>query len=464
MTQKTYYLCKYALDNLAQIVMNQKICVIGAGSSGIVACKVLQENKLAYDCYEKGSGIGGNWRYANDNGMSSAYRSLHINTSKTMMSYADYPMPPSYPDYPHHSQILAYFEDYVSHFDIRKNIIFSTAIIDVAKEADHTYTITTDKGEKKNYTAVIVANGHHWNPRYPEPAFAGKFEGETMHAHDYKTPDILQNKNVLVVGIGNSALDIVCEAARLNTGKVFLSTRRSAHIIPKYVFGLPFDMLGKANLSFFPMWLKRRLLAANLFIARGRQASYGVPKPKHALLAEHPSISQDFLSLAGHGKMQVKPNIKELAGKQVVFEDNTTEEIDIIIYATGYKISFPFFKPDFINNASIEATNEFPLYKRVINLEHQNLFFVGLCQPLGAIMPLAEVQAEWIAKLLKGEVALPSRNYMAHHIAKEQKALEKRYNHSKRHTIQVDFLTYLHDIKREIKQMQTGRQVISIGK
>ncbi len=434
--------------------MKPKVCIIGAGSSGIVACKVLQAHGLAYDCYEKGTGIGGNWRYQNDNGMSAAYRSLHINTSKTMMAYSDYPMPISYPDYPHHSQVLAYFEDYATHFDIRKNIIFQTAVIDVSKQPDNTYIITTDKGEIRHYTAVIVANGHHWNPRYPEPAFEGTFQGETIHAHAYKTPDILQNKNVLVVGIGNSALDIACEAARLNTGKVFLSTRRGAHIIPKYVFGLPFDMLGKANLSFFPMWLKRKLLATNLFIARGRQASYGVPKPKHPLLAEHPTISQDFLSLAGHGKVAVKPDIRALAGKEVIFQDDSTEAIDLIVYATGYKISFPFFKPDFINSPQIEETNDFPLYKRVVHPTHENLFFVGLCQPLGAIMPLAEIQSEWIARLLAGEVALPSPAYRTKCIEAEQKALKKRYNHSKRHTIQVDFLTYLNDIKREMKQMR----------
>jgi hypothetical protein len=443
-------------------IKQHKICIIGAGSSGIVACKVLQTKGLAYDCYEKGSGIGGNWRYNNDNGMSSAYRSLHINTSKTMMAYSDYPMPASYPAYPHHSQILAYFEEYADHFKIKEHIIFNTAIADVHKEADGTYTVMTDKGEQKNYTAVIVANGHHWNPRYPEPAFAGEFVGEVMHAHDYKTPEILENKNVLVVGIGNSALDIACEAARLNTGKVFISTRRGAHIFPKYIFGMPFDMLGKVNAEYVPFWFKQLLLRVNLWVARGRQENYGVPKPKHPLLAEHPSISQDFLNLAGHGKVQVKPNIRELAGKEVLFEDGSKEAIDLMVYATGYKISFPFFKSDFINNDYVEETNDFPLYRRVINVEHDNLFFIGLCQPLGAIMPLAETQSHWIANILTGEVALPSKAYMEHHIQQEQKALAKRYNASKRHTIQVDFLAYQNEIKKEMKQMQTDKRIVKV--
>ncbi len=439
-----------------------KICIIGAGSSGIVACKVLKSYGLAYDCYEKGSNIGGNWQYNNDNEMSSAYRSLHINTSKTMMAYSDFQMPADYPQYPHHSQIMTYFEAYTQRFGLREHIQFNTAVIDVSQEKDGTYRVTTDKGETHTYTAVIVANGHHWNPRYPEPTFAGEFDGQEMHAHAYKTPKVLENKNVLIVGIGNSALDIACEAARLNTGKVFLSTRRGAYIFPKYIMGTPFDMLGKANLPFLPMWAKRLLLQANLWLARGSQASYGVPVPKHALLSEHPSISQDFLNLVGHGKVSIKPNIKALAGKNVVFEDNSQEAIDTIVYATGYKISFPFFKPDFINNQQIEASNDFPLYKRVINIAHKNLFFVGLCQPLGAIMPLAEVQAHWIAKLLNGEVALPSEEYMKHYIEKEQQRNATRYNHSKRHTIQVDFLGYKKEIFHEIQQMRTGKTITNM--
>jgi len=84
--------------------------VIGAGSSGIASCQVLKARGIAFDCFEKGSEVGGNWRYMNDNGMSSAYESLHINTSRNLMAYATYPMPDHYPDYPNHLQIAAYFD------------------------------------------------------------------------------------------------------------------------------------------------------------------------------------------------------------------------------------------------------------------------------------------------------------------------------------------------------------------
>lgn len=436
-----------------------KICIIGAGSSGIAAAKTLKQYQIPFDCYEAGSKIGGNWRYNNDNQMSSAYRSLHINTSRKMMEYSDFPMPKHYPHFPHHSQIIDYFDEYVAHFNIEENIIFNTKITDVTfAKNKKTYLVTTDKNETKEYDGVIVANGHHWNPRLPEPMFEGNFEGETLHSHYYRTPEIFENKNVLIVGIGNSAVDIACEAARLHTGKVFISTRSGAYILPNYILGKPFDELSKNIPTTLPLWTKRLLLNAALWIARGKQASYGVPKPIRPILSEHPTNSQDLLNLAGRGKVVIKPNIQQLAGKNIVFEDNTQEKIDIILWCTGYKMTFPFFKNDFFPAQEVENSNDLQLYKRVIHPDYKNLFFLGLIQPLGAIMPLAELQAKWIAQLLTKKMALPSEEFMWLDIEKTKQELKKRYKESKRHTIQVDFFDYKKVLEKEMKQMKTHYQ------
>ncbi|TAE46725.1 MAG: NAD(P)/FAD-dependent oxidoreductase [Cytophagia bacterium] len=433
-----------------------KICIIGAGSSGIVAAKTLKQYQIPFDCYEAGSKIGGNWRYNNDNAMSSAYRSLHINTSRKMMEYSDFPMPKHYPHFPHHSQIIDYFDDYVAHFNIKENIIFNTKIIDVTfAKNKKTYLVTTDKNETKEYDGIIVANGHHWNPRLPEPMFEGNFEGETLHSHYYRTPEIFENKNVLIVGIGNSAVDIACEAARLHTGKVFISTRSGAYILPNYILGKPFDELSKNIPTTLPLWTKRLLLNAALWIARGKQADYGVPKPTRPILSEHPTNSQDLLNLTGRGKVVIKPNIQQLAGKNIVFEDNTQEKIDIILWCTGYKMTFPFFKNDFFPAQEVENSNDLQLYKRVIHPDYKNLFFLGLIQPLGAIMPLAELQAQWIAQLLTKKMALPSEEFMWLDIEKTKEELKKRYKESKRHTIQVDFFDYKKVLEKEMRQMKT---------
>src|SRR4051812_16523536 len=211
------------------------VCVIGAGSSGIAAAKTLHERGFEFDCFEKSSRVGGNWVYKNENGMSAAYRSLHINTSRERMEYPGFPMPRDYPDFPHHTHIARYFDDYVDHFGLRERIRFETGVERASRRADGVWEISDDRGGAHEYDALLVANGHHWNPRWPEPAFPGSesFEGVQMHSHHYIDNQDFRDKNVVVLGMGNSAMDIAVEASQV-ANRVFLAARRGAHIIPKY--------------------------------------------------------------------------------------------------------------------------------------------------------------------------------------------------------------------------------------
>ena len=169
-----------------------------------------------------GSQVGGNWRYENDNGVSSAYRSLHINTSREAMEYAAWPMPESLPDYPSHWQIAQYFDDFVDHFGLRDTITFRTEVTRVSPADGGGWDVTIRPRddvravETRHYDHVLVANGHHWDPRWPEPSFPGSetFPGEQIHAHYYRTPEVFAGQRVVVLGIGNSATDIAVEASR----------------------------------------------------------------------------------------------------------------------------------------------------------------------------------------------------------------------------------------------------------
>src|SRR3954452_2035496 len=190
-------------------------CVIGAGSSGIAAAKKLRDAGIETVVFEKSDRVGGNWVFGNRNKMSAAYRSLHINTSRDRMEYADYPMPDSYPDFPHHSQIAAYFESYVDRFGVREAIEFQTGVEHAARRPDGVWEVTSDGGETRRFDALLVANGHHWDPRWPEPAFPGEFDGKEMHAHHYVDNTDMRDKNVVVLGMGNSAMDIAVEASHV---------------------------------------------------------------------------------------------------------------------------------------------------------------------------------------------------------------------------------------------------------
>lgn len=439
--------------------MNPTVCIIGAGASGIAVAKTLHQHGIAFDCFEKGSGVGGNWRYNNDNGVSSAYRSLHINTNRLVMAYSDYPMPTDYPMFPHHSQIIRYFDDYVDHFGFRDKITFHTEVTNVKKDDEGTYLVSTrscqyggqEERTERTYNHLIVANGHHWNPRLPDPPFPGTFAGEMIHSHDYKEPEQIRGKSLLVVGIGNSAVDIACEAARQHTGKVTISTRSGAYIMPNWLMGVPFDSLASPGMARLPMRLQRFLLNLSLRLAHGKQENYGVPKPSRPLLSEHPTVSQDLLNMAGRGLIRFKPDIDHFAGHDVVFTDGTHDPFDMIVYATGYKVTFPFFNEGFFN---VEQTNDLQLYRRVVHPDFSGLYFVGLVQPLGAIMPLAETQAIWLAKLIRGECRLPDRAAMLRSIDKEAAKNRRRYKQSARHTLQVDFYPYQQSLEREMKTMR----------
>lgn len=438
-----------------------KTCIIGAGSSGLVAAKVLQQRGLPFDCFELGSNIGGLWRYNNDNGLSAAYKSLHINSSRREMAFSDFPMPHSYPDFPHHSQIIAYFESYAQHFGLPQRIQFRTRVEKVTPIADgYEVTVSGEQGRRsQRYGQVIVANGHHWCPKLA--SFPGQFDGQSLHAHDYKTPDLFVGKRVLVIGLGNSGCDIACEAARI-ADEVFLSTRRGAHIIPKYIFGKPLDRIcPPAFWHYLPFRLFQKIFSAALYLARGRVKRYGLPTPDHRILEEHPTVSSDLLNLLGHGKIKVRPNVQQLYNNAVEFVDGTLESVDVIVYATGYQIKFPFLDESILSTRD----NSVRLYRHVVHPHLHGLYFVGLVQPWGPLMPLAETQSEWIADLLAGTSELPSAKVIEHRIDDELNKMRRRYTHSPRHTIQVDFHPYLALLKRERREGQRraakGSQALS---
>jgi cation diffusion facilitator CzcD-associated flavoprotein CzcO len=423
----------------------EKVCVIGAGSSGIAGAQVLHARGIPFDCFEKGSQVGGNWRYLNDNGSSAAYRSLHINTSRELMAYPSYPMPPHLPDYPSHWDIARYFDDYVDHFGFRDRIRFRTEVSSVVP-ADGGWDVTAN-GATQRYRAVLVANGHHWDARWPDPPFPGEFSGEQLHAHDYREPDVLVGKRVLVLGIGNSACDIAVESSRI-ADKTFLAMRRGAYVIPKYLRGRPTDAASTSLMSRLPFRVQRALMSGMLKVAAGDMTSYGLPKPDHKLLSAHPTVSSELLPRIGHGDITVKPNIARYDGDEVVFADGSREQVDLVVYCTGYRITFPF-----LDRSVVDTTdNRVPLYRRVASPDHPGLYFLGLLQPLGAVMPLAEAQAEWVADLLQGRCALPSPDAMRAAVAAEDRALAKRYVASPRHTIEVDFHPYLRALAKERKR------------
>jgi cation diffusion facilitator CzcD-associated flavoprotein CzcO len=420
------------------------VAIIGAGSSGIAAAKALHEREIPFDCFEASDRVGGNWVFENRNGMSAAYRDLHINTSRDRMAYSDFPMPASCPDFPHHTDIAAYFESYVDAFGFRDKILLETPIARAKLRDDGGWELTDAAGVVRRYDMLLVANGHHWDARWPEPAFPGSdaFEGRQLHAHDYRDNEFLEGKDVVVLGMGNSAMDIAVESSYV-ARSTQLAARRGAWIVPKYLFGRPVDQFATSH--WVPVPVAAKLFEVMLRLYSGPFERYGLPKPDHAISAAHPTVSGRILDRIAHGSITPRPNIERLGADWVQFTDGTKVHADVVIYCTGYRISFPFLDPGLVS----APDNRIELFRRVFSPQHPSLAFVGLLQPIGAIMPLAEAQGRLIADYLHGAYRLPTRGRMHTDIRRENAAMRKRYVASKRHTIQVDFDRYLYELERE---------------
>lgn len=421
-------------------------CVIGAGPSGLAAAKALVDRGISFDWFEKGSMVGGLWRIDNDNGGAAAYETLHLNSSRPLTEYPSHPMPADWPDYPSHRLMARYFQDFADAHGLTDRVTFNTPVERVeplpgpGRPGAAGWSVTTPKGTR-TYRHVFVCNGHHSEPQIPD--FPGEFTGEAFHAHDYLQPEVFEDKDVLVIGVGNSGMDIACDAAKL-ARRVCVVTRHGVHVLPKYAFGRPIDQLGSPLNAYLPFPLERRIYELIQRISTGRPQDRGLPAPDHRLLSAHPTVSSDFCDRVGHGDITMKPNVTRLDGDIVHFEDGTQEHVDLLVYATGYKVVLPF-----LDRALYDpADNAMPLYQRVLTPELPGLFFIGFVQTVGSNIPLMEMQSQWAGDLITGACMLPPEAEIREWIAADQAAMARRYVRSARHTMQVDFWRYAHALEQ----------------
>ncbi|MGH3744609.1 MAG: flavin-containing monooxygenase [Mycobacteriales bacterium] len=422
--------------------------VIGAGISGLTAGKSLTDHGIPYECFESSDRVGGNWAFRNPNGHSSAYRSLHIDTSKEMLSFDDFPMSGAYPDFPHHSEVKAYLDEYAAAFDLTSRIRFRNGVTHAERLDGGGWTLTLQDGTRRSVDVLVVANGHHWNPRLPE--FPGHFDGESIHSHAYIDPTEpldLRGRRIVVVGIGNSAADIVSELSQKSwDNKVFLSTRSGAWVVPKYIFGRPADRWGK-TMPYVPLSWQRRMVRGLPRLISGNPEDYGLPRPNHNFLEAHPTQSGELLQRLGSGDAVAKPDIDHLDGDGVVFADGSREQVDVIIYATGYNITFPFFDESFLS----APDNRLPLFKRMLRPGIDDLVLMGFAQALPTLFPFVECQSRLLGRYLAGLYRPPSVAEMHAVTRRDEKLYVGHFADRPRHTQQVDYHHYKWQmLKREL--------------
>jgi hypothetical protein len=430
-----------------------RTAVIGAGISGLTSGKMLADYGVPYTCFESSDRIGGNWAFGNPNGHSSAYRSLHIDTSKHQLSFRDFPMPEEYPDFPHHTQIKSYLDSYAEAFGLLDNIEFTNGVTYARRLDGGGWELETQRGERRLFDLLVVANGHHWDPRYPD--FPGTFDGIEMHAHHYidpKTPHDFSGKRILVVGLGNSAADIAVElSSKSLENTLTLSTRSGAWIVPKYFAGKPADKYYHTS-PYIPFSWQRKFMQVMQPMTAGRPEDFGLPTPNHKFFEAHPTQSVELPLRLGSGDVLPKPDIERLDGSTVHFVDGTSDDFDIIIYATGYNITFPFFDPDFIS----APDNRIDLYKRMFYPGVDDLVFAGFAQATPTLFPFVECQARLIGSYAVGRYRLPSEAEMHEVIVADQQFFTGHMLDRPRHTQQLDHYLYEHNIRT--KEIPAGRR------
>lgn len=423
---------------------HRRIAVIGAGAAGLCCAKYLvQDGFEDVTIFEIGTQVGGLWCYQNDNGLSSAYRTLHINTARDLTNFSDFRFDDDVQMFPDHWDMHRYLVAYADKFDLRRRIRFRSRVVDLRPAAGYSraaprWQVRLDDGTEEEFDRVVVATGHLSKPLHV-PQFRDGFAGEYLHSHHYREPEPLAGKRICVIGVGNSACDIASDVC-VTSPRTVMVARSGVMIGPKLIFGHAFtDVTMKLYRKWIPDWLRRSVIAFLVFLVHGRMTDLGFkPLTRRA----HPTTSAVVVQHIAYRRIVVKQGIERIDGKRIFFSDGTDDEFDTVIACTGYEIDLPFVAPDVLQ----VKDNSVDLYKRMCAPGWDGLYFVGMFNTTTALNLVFERQSRWICAIEGGEAALPSPEEMRADIEAKKHWIEKHYQSSLRHTIEEEHLYYLDEL------------------
>jgi cation diffusion facilitator CzcD-associated flavoprotein CzcO len=415
------------------------VCVIGAGTSGLAACRALSHAGIPFVCVEAAAGIGGLWRYEDPAGPNLAYASLRTNTSGRRMQFASFPIERERHGFLSHAEVVEYLDAYARRHGLLDHIRFGTRVLRVSP-AGRRWEVETDGGVSTQ-RAVVVATGRHGRRRWPR--LPGALDGPVIHVADYRTPEAFAGKRVLVMGGGNSAVEVAAELAG-TAERVLLSMRRGVHLLPRTLFGRPYDIVDLPALSRLPAFVARPLFLALIRLSRGAIADAGLPAPDHRLRERTATVSEELVPLVRAGAIQLRPGIARLDGAEVQFADGAREPVDAAIYATGYEVHFPFLTPGLVDEQQGPA-----LYRHIAHPDVDGLFFVGILDALGAFAPVVETQGEWIADVLAHRLVLPPPAARWAAIERERERLSRQFVDDRPYTLYRERFPYVRQLEAD---------------
>ncbi|KAL4219838.1 hypothetical protein ACF0H5_020249 [Mactra antiquata] len=415
-------------------IINKDVVVIGAGISGLATLKCLKDAGLSAVVLERTSEVGGLWTFREDD--YGVMRFTHINVSKYNYCFSDFPFPDDTPDYPHNTDMAQYIVNYVKHFNLEDDISYLRKVISVERTAEVWQTTVKhveddgktidDNQPVEIYRSkfIAVATGHHAKPSLAEFPGQNSFKGEIIHS--VKFNDAITNgmtgKRVLIVGIGNSAVDAAVNCASVGRCKsVYISTRSGAWVVPNYIFGHPTDLYACRLFFWLPFALANLIFGTVISLISGHPKRWKL-NPKMKPLQSQPTVSPTLIHHIQRRNIKIVPNIQRIEGSKVYFSDGDSAEFDHIVLCTGYKIDLPFLSEDIQQTVLNKETNEIKLYKNVFSPDiGSSLAFIGFVQPAsGGVLTMSELQARWFAHLCINQIQLPSKSDMLETMEKEK--------------------------------------------
>ncbi len=434
-------------------MLNRRYAVIGAGAAGLCCAKYLvQDGHEDVTIFEIGTQIGGLWCYQNDNGLSSAYRTLHINTARNLTNFSDFKFDDDVQMFPDHRDMHRYLVAYADKFDLTRRIRFKSRVADLRpaagfKRAAPRWHVRLEDGALEEFDRVVVASGHLSKPQHV-PLFQEGFKGEYLHSHDYREPEPFAGKRICVVGVGNSACDIASDVCVTSPHTVMVA-RSGVMVGPKLIFGFAFtDITMKLYRKWIPDGLRRRIIAFLVFLIHGRMTDLGFkPLTRRA----HPTTSAVAVQHIAYRRIIVKQGIERIEGRRIFFSDGANDEFDTLIACNGYRVELPFVAPEVVQ----VKDNSVDLYKRMCAPDWEGLYFAGMFNTTTALNLVFERQARWICAIERGEALLPPPAEMRMDIEAKKQWIAKYYQASPRHTIEEEHLFYLDELD---KSERAGRR------
>lgn len=421
-----------------------RVCIVGAGPSGLATARRLRAAGVPFDVFEKHSDVGGIWDPTNVG--SPIYRTAHFISSRFNSGFYGHPMPATYPDYPSWSQIRDYIRKFAQDEKLYEHVTFNTPVEHAELRPDGQWVVTVG-GERKLYQALVVATGVTWHANMPELPGQETFNGQILHSSAYSDSAVFRDKKVLIVGAGNSGVDIACDAA-VTADKTFLSVRRGYRFIPKHIFGMPLDVFSKGGRKAPAGMTLPDSMDEIVDALVGDVTRFGLPAPDHDLLTSHPIVNDQIIHHFNHGDITAKPDVDKLDGSDVVFKDGTRERVDIILMATGYDYRIPF-----LDESLFEWKNGRPqLYLNVFSRSVDSLYVVGFIEFADAAYKRFEEMAQLVAMdlTLEGSAKREFAEMKANHRPDLRGGHD--YVDSPRHANYVDTQTFQRTMK-EIRQL-----------